>query len=89
MASNTRGATSVQVLLFSVLKEKLGCASLEVALEQGTTGGDLLDQLAGLYPAVHAHRSVIRLAVNAAYVKEDVLLAPGDEVALITPVSGG
>lgn len=79
----------VQVLLFSVLKEKLECASLEVALERSATGKDLLDLLAGAHQAVSDYRSVIRLAVNAAYVREDFVLSDGDEVALITPVSGG
>jgi molybdopterin converting factor small subunit len=38
---------------------------------------------------VDAHRAAIRLAVNQTYVPTDTRLHDGDEVALITPVSGG
>ncbi len=77
------------VLFFSVLREKLGCSSMDVALEPGSSGGDLLDLLADQYEPVSMFRSVIRLAVNAGYARESVVLSHGDEVALITPVSGG
>ncbi len=80
---------TVQVLLFSMLREKLGRSSLEVSLEPGATGGVLLDQLCAMNQDICSYRNVIRLAVNASYVKEDVVLNAGDEVALITPVSGG
>ena len=80
---------TVQVLLFSMLREKLGRSSLEVSLESGATGKALLDQLCAMHEVVRSYRNVIRLAVNASYGKEDVLLSAGDEVALITPVSGG
>ncbi|MEM8487877.1 MAG: MoaD/ThiS family protein [Bacteroidota bacterium] len=80
---------AVQVLLFSMLREKLGRTSLEVSLEPGATGKDLLDQLCEQYTEICAYQQVVRLAVNASYVKDDVVLEAGDEVALITPVSGG
>ena len=79
----------VTVLFFSVLREKLDCASLEVSLDAGATGRDLLNKLEGTHEAVRAYRSVIRLAVNTAYAPEAIRLNDGDEVALITPVSGG
>ena len=77
------------VLFFSVLREKLGRASMEVSLEAGATGADLLNELAASHDMVDAYRSFIRLAVNTAYEPETVELQNGDEVALITPVSGG
>lgn len=83
------GHISVQVLLFSMLREKLGRASFEVTLEPGATGKDLLDLLCDRHPDICAYQPVVRLAVNASYVKDDVVLHAGDEVALITPVSGG
>ncbi|MDX1546941.1 MAG: MoaD/ThiS family protein [Rhodothermales bacterium] len=79
----------VTVLLFSVLSDRVGQRVLNVSLPAGATGGSLLDTLAEEYPALAAYRAVIRLAVNAEYASEDVPLAAGDEVALITPVSGG
>ncbi|RMH56581.1 MAG: MoaD/ThiS family protein [Bacteroidetes bacterium] len=77
------------VLLFSVLREKVGRAAVEVAVPEPATGSSLLDALEATCPAVAAYRPVIRLAVNQTYVPESVGLQEGDEVALITPVSGG
>ncbi len=80
---------TLNVLLFSVLKQKVGEERLTVSLEAPATGTDLLDHLEAQYPVVGDYRSVLRLAVNQEYVPETVTLADGDEVALITPVSGG
>ena len=80
---------TVQVLFFSVLKQKVGEGRVSVTLDEPATGADLLDQLEARYPVLGPYRSVVRLAVNATYAAEAVPLADGDEVALITPVSGG
>ncbi len=80
---------TLNVLLFSVLKQKVGEGSLTVRLEAPANGTDLLDHLEAQYPVLRAYRSVVRLAVNQEYVPETVALADGDEIALITPVSGG
>lgn len=79
----------IQVLLFSVLREQVGRGELEVPLPEPRTGSALLDQLQSTYPTLATYRPVIRLAVNQTYVPEETRLEPGDEVALITPVSGG
>ena len=79
----------IDVLLFSVLRERAGVQRLRVAFEAGMTGADLLDRLESAYPALAPYRTTLRLAVNQCYSEEAVALAPGDEVALITPVSGG
>ncbi len=79
----------LDVLLFSVLRQRVGQGRLAVDLEAPLTGAALLDYLAARYPAIGAYRGVIRLAVNQEYVPESVALCDGDEVALITPVSGG
>ena len=77
------------VLLFSVLKQKVGEGRLRLHFEAPVTGEDLLDHLVGRYPIIGDYRSVVRLAVNQEYVPGTVVLQEGDEVALITPVSGG
>lgn len=80
---------SIRVHLFSVLREKLGRDVIDVALGLSMKGSDLLDHLAGTYPEIAPYRSIIRLAVNESYEAESVTLQSGDDVALITPVSGG
>ena len=79
----------VNVLLFSVLRESVGVSTMDVETTSVCTGGALLDQLAVEHPAIRRFRGHIRLAVNANYVSEDIILRDGDEVALITPTSGG
>jgi molybdopterin converting factor subunit 1 len=79
----------VQVLLFSVLREQVGAASLAVELPAAASGEALLQQLTARYPLLAPYRTFIRLAVNAEYVPHHTVLHDGDEVALITPVSGG
>jgi molybdopterin converting factor subunit 1 len=80
---------TIAVKLFAAARE-LACAG-EVALELGpaATVGDarhaLIEQCPMLGPL--ADRSL--LAVNAEYADDERLLAAGDEVALIPPVSGG
>ena len=80
---------TVRVLFFSVLRQRVGEGRLTLRLDAPASGADLLDRLEAQYPAISAYRPVLRLAVNEEYVPETVSLAEGDEVALITPVSGG
>jgi MoaE-MoaD fusion protein len=79
----------IRVLLFSVLKEKVGTGSLTITLPDSATIEDLWKDLCRQYPAVEAFRPVARVAVNCEYVAGEHMLRDGDEVALITPVSGG
>ncbi len=79
----------ITVLYFSVLREKLGRSSEQVSLESGASGADLLDKLSKANRIISEYRSVIRLAINTAYARETQQLSAGDEVAIITPVSGG
>ncbi len=79
----------VTVLLFSVLREEVGRRELRVELRPGATVADLLSQLSDAYPAIRAHRASLRVGVNAEYAHDEYRLGAGDEVALITPVSGG
>ena len=74
----------VRVRLFAQLRERAGQPEIEVELPEGAVVRDALaamgDLVAGL-PVV--------MAVNREYADESALLSPGDELALIPPVSGG
>jgi len=82
-------AISVRVLFFSVLREQVGRSSLEVSIPTGSHARHLVDHLSTMYPAIEAYRSIIRVAINQEYVDNTVEINHNDEVALITPVSGG
>lgn len=80
---------SVHVLLFAELRERLGVSELDVQLAAGSTGQSLVDRLVAEHPALAPYRPVLRIAVNRTHRPIDVPLHEGDEVALLTPMSGG
>jgi molybdopterin synthase catalytic subunit len=74
----------VHVRLFAALRERAGRDAIELELPEGALVSDALaavDDLARDLPLV--------LAVNRDYAAPGDRLAPGDELALIPPVSGG
>jgi MoaE-MoaD fusion protein len=74
----------VTVRLFAMLRERAGASELTLELPEGARVRDALAQLAGL-----AEGLPLVMAVNRDYASEDTPLDPGDELALIPPVSGG
>lgn len=87
--SSDASTAAVRVLFFSVLREKLDRRSLDLEVSGVTTAREILDELITRYPDLEPYRSTIRIAVNQSYVDELQTVRGGDEVALITPVSGG
>lgn len=81
--------TSVTVRLFARLRELTGLRHLEIQLERPETVRALLDRLVVDYPEIAPYRSAMRGAVNREYVDDTHMVADGDELAIITPVSGG
>ena len=79
----------VTLRFFSVLREAFGAGVVEVELDPGTTGEELVAMLAASNEEVEKLHSVIRLAINDEYVDPETALNDGDDVAVITPVSGG
>lgn len=79
----------VHVLLFSTLREQVGASTLHLRLDEPVTAEALLERIAASHPPIRPSLSFIRMAVNQEYVEPDHLVREGDEVALITPVSGG
>lgn len=78
----------LKVLTFAQLREALG-AVVELELPEGASVSQLQALLSERYPDVAA-LAVSRLAVNRSYVADPTqVLAAGDEIALIPPVSGG
>jgi molybdopterin synthase catalytic subunit len=79
----------VTVRYFAIVRELVGRAVEERELPSGTTAGSLLEQLARDHPVLEQVRRSTMLMVNYRYVSNEHVLAEGDEVALIPPVSGG
>jgi len=74
----------VKVRLFAMLRERAGAGEVSLELADGASVRDALDRLGDL-----ADGLPLVMAVNREYAPEDQVLAPGDELALIPPVSGG
>ena len=60
-----------------------------LAVEAGATVGSLWRDLAREHAELTQYERSISSAVNADYARMDRLLADGDEVAFLPPVSGG
>ncbi|HYF27294.1 MAG TPA: molybdenum cofactor biosynthesis protein MoaE [Baekduia sp.] len=74
----------VTVRLFAALRERAGRGELELELPEGATAADALEAVREL-----AAGSPLVLAVNREYATPETRLAPGDELAVVPPVSGG
>src|SRR5829696_8524768 len=72
----------VSVRLFAGLRERAGRDRVEVELPDGAVVSDLLAAMDV------APRSCV-VAINREYADEQAVVQPGDEVALVPPVSGG
>jgi len=78
------------VRLFAILRDRAGTDSIDIELPEPATVADALDVLAqrAELTDVLAGTSVL-MAVNLEYAARTRELHPGDELALIPPVSGG
>ena len=79
----------VKVLLFGAAADQTGVRQTEVSVGDGTTLGELWPVLADRHPGLAPMRDTLAFAVNGEYARMDDLVSPGDEVAVLPPVSGG
>ncbi len=75
---------NVRVRLFAGLRERAGAGEIELELPEGAVVGDVLERVRGLTEGLP-----VVMAVNQEYADRSAPLRPGDELALIPPVSGG
>jgi len=79
----------ISVLYFGALREIFRSEKETLSLPEGATVGTLLDHFRAAAPEQNGFWGAIAVAVNQEFARADQLLAEGDEVALLPPVSGG
>jgi len=80
---------TIRVLMFAALAQRAGVRDVALALPTGATVGDALTQLRERFAGLSGFAGKITPAVNQEYVAMNHSLREGDELALVTPVSGG
>ena len=79
----------VMVSFYSYFKDLTGCAQVAETPPDGSTLGDLLQQLAARFPRLAAMQKSTLMAVGVDYQDRSYVLKAGDEVSLFPPVQGG
>jgi molybdopterin synthase catalytic subunit len=79
----------VQILYFAVLRERVGTDRESLELPDGADVRGARAAIAARHPAVGALLPQVQTAVNRAIANDATVLADGDEIALLPPVSGG
>jgi molybdopterin converting factor subunit 1 len=79
----------VTIRLFARLRDIAGASDLTRDVHPGTTVRALWRDLAAEFPDFARYERSISSAVNTDYARMDQVLADGDEVAFLPPVSGG
>jgi molybdopterin converting factor small subunit len=79
----------MRILFFSQVREAAGRAQIEWDACEPMSVEAFWDRLLQQFPALGPHRAAVRTARNGAFTRNGEILEPGDEIALIPPVSGG
>lgn len=79
----------MKVMFFVQVRDFTGCEQAEIEVKRPVVAGELWDMLEAQFPGIAKFRSSTRLARNFAYARDDQSFADEDEVALLSPVSGG
>jgi len=81
------GQAALKILYFARVAELLGRREEVWPLPEPLTSGQWRQALLERYPQLTANR--LKIAVNQQYARDNTTLAPGDEVAVFEPVTGG
>ena len=79
----------IKVLLFGAAADRAGTRETELPVDEGVTLAEIWPLLAGRHPDLAPMRDTLAFAINGEYARGDASVSPGDEVAVLPPVSGG
>ena len=81
--------SDVKVLLFGAAADRAGTRQTEIPVGYSTTLGELWPVLTDRHPGLVPMRDTLAFAINGEYARMEDVVSPGDEVAVLPPVSGG
>ena len=79
----------VKVLFFGAAADRAGARQIEVPLSDQAKLAEIWPVLTNMYPDLAPMRDTLAFAVNGEYARMEDAISPGDEVAVLPPVSGG
>ena len=82
-------SVTVTVKLFAAYQEAYGVSEIVLEFPPNTTVAAVRDRLIDEHPELAQWRELTRFGVNLQFVEPATILADGDEVVLIPPISGG
>jgi len=86
---STNTKSEITVLFFAVLRERAGIRRVKITAANGMTVHDAVLSARRRAPKDPNPTNAVMFALNGEYVSGNHLVQPGDELALIPPVSGG
>jgi molybdopterin converting factor subunit 1 len=79
----------IKVLLFGAAADRAGTRETELPVEEVSTLAEIWPLLAERHPDLAPMRDTLAFAVNGEYARGNDGVSPGDEIAVLPPVSGG
>lgn len=79
----------VRILLFGAAADRAGTRETELEVDDRATLSELWPLIADRHPDLSPMRDTLAFAVNGEYARLEDSVSPGDEVAILPPVSGG
>lgn len=79
----------MKVLFFAQARQLAGRDDYSLDVEKALTPSEFWTLLVAAFPALGTLQKSARLARRETYLQPGELLQPGDEIAVIPPVSGG
>jgi molybdopterin converting factor subunit 1 len=79
----------IKVLLFGAAADRAGTRETELPVDESMTLAEIWSLLVRRHPDLVPMRDTLAFAINGEYARGDAGVSPGDEVAVLPPVSGG
>ena len=78
----------ISVILFGIARDIVGERHLKLSVNETCQVDELKEIIVNKFPKFEDLKH-ISVAVNSEYARGETVLKPGDEIAIIPPVSGG